>query len=420
MGEGKPLLLGIDLSDDYTQINMYQLSTKETTSISMSMDGSNPLIPTCLLIKESTKEWTFGEEAQKFHCLSGGMFFDHLLTRIRQDEPVVIYDTMFTPVMLLSKYFKKLLQFVRQRFLNYSIAQLVITLDDMSNKMVDVIYDSLKPLGLERDRVKIISRVESFMYYILSQKQDLWANDVGLFQFDENGMFYYRLSVNRRSIPMPVVVNKINLSEDFSLSQLEEEEKDRFAFRFEKMANQLLFKRLTSSLFFTGIGYAGDWVDELLKKLCLGRRVFKGQNLYSKGACYAAWALCYGELKDYLLLSDEMITSTIELKVYQNAKAVNYPLARLGTSWWQVNESITVILDDTNELELTISNLLKREPVKEVFRIDGLMERENKTIRLSIQLHYVDRETAVLTVRDTGFGEFYPTTYRIWEQTLIL
>jgi hypothetical protein len=186
------------------------------------------------------------------------------------------------------------------------------------------------------------------------------------------------------------------------------------------MANQLLFKRLTTSLFFTGTGFVGDWVDNTLKKLCVGRRVFKGQNLYTKGACYAAWALYYGELKEYLLLSDEMITSTIELKVYQNAKDVNYPLAKLGTPWWQVNEAISVILDSTNELELTVTNLLKREPIRETLRIDGLMERENKTVRLSIQLHYVDRETAVLTVRDTGFGQFYETTYRIWEQTLTL
>lgn len=420
MAEGKQLLLGIDLSDDFTQISLYQMQTKDTTSIAMSMDTTNPLIPTCLLVKESTKEWTFGEEALRIHSLNGGVYVDHLLSKVRQEETLVIYDTPMTPVMLLTKFFKKILNYIRQHFLNSTIAQLVITIDDMSQHMVKALYDSLQPLGLEKDRVKVLGRVESFMYYILSQKQDLWSNDVGLFHFDKNGLIYYRLTVNRRTIPMPVVVNKISLSEEFSLSILEEEGKDRFTFRFEKMANQLLYKRLTTSLFFTGSGFSGEWVDNTLKKLCVGRRVFKGQNLYTKGACYAAWALKYGELKDYLLVSDEMITSTIELKVYQNAKDVNYPLAKIGTPWWQVNETLTVILDNTNELEFTVTNLLKREPIKEALRMDGLMERENKTIRLSIQLHFLDRETAVITVRDTGFGQFYDTTYRIWEQTLTL
>lgn len=420
VGEGKQLFLGIDIADDYTQVSMYQMQTKDTTSIAMSMDVSNPLIPTCLLVKENTKEWVFGEEAVRIHNFNGGVLVDHLVSRIRQEETIEIYQTNWTPVMLLSKYFKKIFSYIRQNFLNSTIAQLVITADEMSQRMQETIYESLQPLGLERDRVKVLTRVESFMYYILSQKQELWANDVGLFQFDENGLMYYRLFVNRRTNPIPVVVNKVNLSTEFTLSMLDEEPVERLTFRFEKMANQLLFKRLTASLFFSGIGFTGDWVDNTLKKLCVGRRVFKGQNLYTKGACYAAKAQYYGELEEYLLLSDEMITSTIEIKVYQNSKDINFLLAKLGTPWWQVNETITVILDQTNEIELTITNLLKREPVKELLRIDGLMDRENKTIRLSIQLHYVDRETAVLTVRDTGFGEFYDGTYRIWEQTLTL
>lgn len=418
--EGKQLLLGIDMEDDFTQISLYQMQTKDSISISMSEDSINPLIPTCLLVKESSKEWIIGDDAIRINNLRGGEFVDRLISRVRRNEAVEIYQSTFTPVMLLTNYFKKLLKFIRQNYLNCTIAQLVITTADMSQQMIDAMYDSLQPLGLEKDRVKVISRVESFMYYVLCQKQDLWSNDVGLFNFDENGLMYYRLSINRRTNPIPVVINKINLSEEFSISLLKEEAIDRFTFRFEKMANQLLFKRLTTSLFFTGKGFIGDWVDNSLKKLCVGRRVFKGQNLYTKGACYAAWALYYGELKEYLLLSDEMITSTIEIKTFRNSKDINYPLAKMGTIWWQVNETINVILDQTNEIELTITNLLKREPVRETLSIDGLMVRENKTIRLSIQLHYVDRETAVLTVRDTGFGQFYEGTYRIWEQTLTL
>ena len=46
--------------------------------------------------------------------------------------------------------------------------------------------------------------------------------------------------------------------------------------------------------------------------------------------------------------------------------------------------------------------------------------RENKTIRLQIRLHFLNRETAVITVKDTGFGAFYENGYRIWEQILKL
>lgn len=420
MGGNNQILLGIDLKEDVTQVSLYQMSHSDITSVTMSADATNPLVPTCLLVKDSSKEWYFGEEALRLKELNAGVFVDHLLSRVKKGESIEIYSVALTPITLLSKFFKKLLGYIRQNYLNSTIGKIVITLDDTTPRMCEAIYEALELLGLERDRVNVISRVQSFMYYILSQKQDLWSNDVGLFHFDEYGLIYYRMSVNRRSHPIPVLVNKIDLSEEFNYQLMEADGAERFSQRFEKTVNLLLYKRLTTSLFFTGEGFSGIWVDATLKRLCIGRRVFKGQNLYTKGACYAAKALFYQELEDYLLLSDEMITSSISIRLYQDAKEVNYELAKAGTPWWQIDESITVILDNTKDLEFTITNLLKREPIKEIFYIDGLMERENKTIRLALNLHFVDRETAVLTVRDTGFGVFYDTTYRIWEQILTL
>ena len=40
------------------------------------------------------------------------------------------------------------------------------------------------------------------MYYALSQERELWLNDVGLFDFNEDGLSFYRISINRRANPM--------------------------------------------------------------------------------------------------------------------------------------------------------------------------------------------------------------------------
>ncbi len=34
-----------------------------------------------------------------------------------------------------------------------------------------------------------------------------------------------------------------------------------------------------------GEGFEGGWADSLFRKLCVGRRLFKGRNLYVSGAC---------------------------------------------------------------------------------------------------------------------------------------
>lgn len=420
MGEGKQLLLGFEITNEFSQIYYYQSQNQDAIPFFMTQNQSNPLFPTCLAVKESTKEWMIGEDALRLFDLGGAVFIDNLLHKIENKESITIYGVTFTPEMLLTKFFKKAFMVVRQQFLNSSIQKLVITVPNLTPTMTELIYLSLEDLGLLKSRVHIISQVQSYMYYVLSQKAEIWAHDVSLFTYDERGLFYYNLTVNRRMQPYAVIVNSMNLSNELTSEVFEQEPVERILYRLEKIMNQVLYKRLTSAVFVTGKRFEGNWVREVLIRLSSSRRVFLGQNLYAKGACLAAKGFIEDSFSNYLFLSDEMITSTISLRVYENAKEIDYCLVKAGTPWWKANNTVTVILDQTKELCFTVTNLLKREPLHEVLSLDGLLERENKTIRLSITVHFVDQSTAIVTVRDVGFGVFYETNYRIWEQILTL
>ncbi len=420
MGEGKQLLLGFEITNESSQIYFFQTQAQDAVPIFMTQNQSNPLFPTCLAVKESTKEWLLGEEAIRLVDLGEAVLVDNLLKKVENQESITVYGTSFTPEMLLTKFFKRAFMVVRQQFLNSSIQKLVITIPNLTAKTTELIYLSLEELGLLRDRVYIISQVQSYMYYVLSQKPEIWAHDVSLFTYDETGLFYYSLSVNRRMQPYAVLVNRMDLSNELTPELFEQEPLERVLYRLEKIMNQVLYKRLTSAVFVTGKGFEGNWVRDVLIRLSSSRRVFLGQNLYAKGACLAAKGFLDDRFLNYLFLGDEMITSTISLRVYENAKEVDFCLVKAGTPWWKANNTVTVILDQTKELAFTVTNLLKREPLYEVLSLDGLLERENKTIRLSITVHFIDRFTAIVTVRDVGFGVFYETNYRIWEQVLTL
>ena len=420
MGEGKQLLLGFEITNESSQKYFFQTQAQDAVPIFMTQNQSNPLFPTCLAVKESTKEWLLGEEAIRLVDLGEAVLVDNLLKKVENQESITVYGTSFTPEMLLTKFFKRAFMVVRQQFLNSSIQKLVITIPNLTAKTTELIYLSLEELGLLRDRVYIISQVQSYMYYVLSQKPEIWAHDVSLFTYDETGLFYYNLSVNRRMQPYAVLVNRMDLSNELTPELFEQEPLERVLYRLEKIMNQVLYKRLTSAVFVTGKGFEGNWVRDVLIRLSSSRRVFLGQNLYAKGACLAAKGFLDDRFLNYLFLGDEMITSTISLRVYENAKEVDFCLVKAGTPWWKANNTVTVILDQTKELAFTVTNLLKREPLYEVLSLDGLLERENKTIRLSITVHFIDRFTAIVTVRDVGFGVFYETNYRIWEQVLTL
>lgn len=420
MGDNKQLILGLEITDEVSQIYYYQSQSSDAMPIFLTQNRSNPLFPTCLAVKETTKEWIVGEEAIRLAELGGASSVEHLLTRLETNEDITIYGVTFTPQMLLTKFLKKTLMVVRQQFLNSSIQKLVVTVPNLTAKLSAEIYASLEELGLKSDRVTVISQVQSYMYYVLCQKPEIWANEVALFTYDETGLFYYSLTMNKRMQPYAVIVDRVDLSNELTPQMFQEEPLERVLYRLEKLLNQVLYKKLTSAVFMTGKGFEGNWIRDVLVRLSSSRRVFVGQNLYAKGACFAAQGFAEENFQNYLFLSDEMITSTITLRLYENAKEVEYCMVKAGTPWWKADHTVTVILDQTKELCFTVSNLLKREPLQEVFSLDGMVERENKTIRLAVTVHFVDRFTAVVTVRDTGFGEFYATNYRIWEQTLTL
>jgi len=420
MGENKQLLIGFEITNETSQIYYYQSQTGDAVPIFLTQNQSNPLFPTCLAVKESNKEWMVGEEALRSSSLGGSLLIENILEKLEHQESITIYGATFTPVMLLTKFFKKAFMVVRQQFLNSSIQKLVITVPDLTPNMTEMIYLSLEELGIYRDRVHIISQVQSYMYYVLSQKPEIWMHDVSLFTYDETGLFYYNLTVNRMMQPFTVIVERMDLSNELTPELFEQEPIERVLYRLERLMNQVLYRRLTSAVFVTGKGFEGNWVRDVLVRLSSSRRVFLGQNLYAKGTCLAAKGFLDDSFQNYLFLSEEMITSNISLRLYENAKEVDFCLIKAGTPWWKANNTVTVILDQTKELSFTVTNLLNREPLYEVLSLDGLMERENKTIKLSVTVHFIDRETAIVTVRDVGFGVFYETNYRIWEQMLTL
>ena len=50
--------------------------------------------------------------------------------------------------------------------------------------------------------------------------------------------------------------------------------------------------------------------------------------------------------------------------------------------------------------------------------LDGPVRKERRSTRLQLTFRFINRDTAVVKLKDIGFGEFYKTNYRVWEQIL--
>lgn len=420
MEDDRTLLVGFDLCDDYSQLSCIFKNAAEPESVCITPDQSKFLIPTAVCVREMTKDWVIGEEAERCRDRMAGVYVDKLLSKLMKQEPVEIYGSMFEPEVLLEKFFRKVFGILRQRYQNNSIRQLVLTVRSCEPGIEERLYEVMLALGIDRDRVKIISHTSAFMYYIVSQPRDVWVNDVALFDYGVEGLRYCQLTFGRKGAPTAVVAESVDLSEDISYKMLSELSAERLAHAFESIANLTLHKKIITSLFVTGRGFEGDWSADVLRRLCMGRRVFLGQNLYTKGACYAARALVQNRLTEYQFLPEECIKASVSLRVYHDAQAYQLELASVGDNWKTAGTNCTLILDQCNELEFTVSDAVHKDTVLEIMTLDGPVRKERRSTRLQLSLHFISRDMAVVKLKDIGFGEFYKTNYRVWEQILKL
>lgn len=420
--ERQKLFIGIDLENDFSQISYYDEALFEPRSISQKEEEEVYLIPTVLAATCDNGQWYFGEDALQLVRNGQAVALTDFIDKIENGRPILYYDKEWAAADILTRYLRKCLHLIAVRFPAGGIEKLVITVVKKEKALVEAIQEALHELGLEKDRVAVISHQESYTYYALRQKKELWLNDVGLFDFSERGLFFYRISMNRRTIPITVGIEKKDFTNLMSFDMLRGgREDDELAYMFDGITKNALHKKIVSTIYVTGRGFEGNWHKQVLEGLCVGRRVFFGQNLYTIGACYGAKELAgEGKLKDYLILNEDMVLVDISVKVFANTKFVPYYLVKAGMNWFDVNNKIEVIPDEETELELEVFDVMTQQKKTFLLRIDSIEGRPRRTTILEVGLKFLEPKTCVLQVKDKGFGNMFPSTNRIWEKEIHL
>lgn len=415
MNDQRNLLVGLDLGDDFTQMSCFHV--KENDPESVSFNGNDTfLIPTVLCVTNESKEWLYGVDAVEKWEKEEAVRVDHLVEKAMADEPVTIFDISFTAAALLEKFFRKTLSALKRIYPNDSIMQLVVTVEETSEMLNKNIYQALEALGLGKDRVLIKSHAVVAMYYAVNQERQLWMNDIGIFHNNGSRLYFYHVAINRKTKPSAVTVKKEDLTEAYTVTGAKEpmrvgEQTEEMAQRFHRIAKLTLSKYTMSAVYITGKGFEGSWIDPTLQELCLGRRIFKGQNLYTKGASYLAREQKGDKkLQDFILLGDEMLHSTVWMSAYVNAKMQEVVLAQIGTPWFEVNRELDFIVDGKAEVCIHSKSLFHKETKTYKLVLDSLPPRPNKMTRVRLSLRCNEPDHLDIELRDLGFGDHYPAT----------
>lgn len=383
------------------------------STVSMTSGSEDYSIPACLFKREEVNQWYFAREAINYNLAEKGMLVDNLWERALVGEPVQVVDEEFDPVALLTLFIKRSFSLIKN-FKPEKLSAIMFTVPELTKRAIEVLEKVSESLGFKDIRVSFEGREESIFYYVIHQPHELWLQDVLVYDFSDRYLKGYKLHVNRNAVPCVAFVD----TQETGLS-IDEQDKDS---EFADIVRNATGDNVVSMAYLIGRGFEEKWADESLRELCRGRRVFRGNNLYSKGACYAMKARML-ELdinSSLIFLGKDKLKVNVGMQVARAGEETYLAILDGGRNWFDSVKEFDIILQSGNSFELVVTPLDGKNVRNIEIVLDGLAAREPKTGRLHMKFYMESEDTLRICATDMGFGEFSPTTYQLFTKQINL
>ncbi len=410
MADNQDMYLGIDISSRYTILSVYNANMEEPQTVSTVLGAESYTIPTAIAKKNGLSQWFFGDEAIRQSKLHEAVLVEELFNLALKNGQVVIDGEPYKARELLVIYFKKIFTIPGPMSAIQSVAKMVFCLERVDFDTMELMNFLASGLGIDSKKLILLDRRESFYYYALSQNPELFTYDVALFDFSGSNLVSSMLHRNTNTRPQVIDIDVTNHGQigDNKDSQFLDIVTDTFG------------NKIISSVYLVGDGFEGDWMKESLTKLCRGRKVYLGQNLYSKGACYGGLVRDSGMDWPFIYIGDNDLKLNLSIRILDNNELKFFTLIDAGQSWYDAKGECEVIIDGPSEIEFYIQRPESRDAHMEVLELTDMPSRENRTSRVRIEARPLSDKSVTITIVDLGFGEISPGSGKTWEHTITI
>ncbi len=410
MEEG--LIIGFDLCKDFCRISYFVSGQEEPADLVFSEEENPYVIQNSICRKKGEDVWLIGQEAYETALLGGGSIVDKLLRLVSRRGFATFEGVQYSAEELLFHFLQETLEFLFKEKKTRKVLEIMYSVQELDTTVLDAVIRSTRRLGIERSRIHIISHTESYLYYVLSQKRELWSNISVLYDLSGDGLNYYELEVLRGMQPNVARASRTFLEEGFSLEILDSAAGRKMADNIMTgCVDRMLKKKLVSSAYLSGRGMDScqKWGENFLRVLCQRRKVFFIENLFAKGAVYAACEyLRETSVYPFSIMCEGRIDVDISMEVTQgnNQRVLN--LASVGNNWYETKEDFDLIPDQETSIRMKVKRLGERTPIMIDVPLKELPARPQKVTRVNVALSFLSEKMFTVTVTDKGFGEFFP------------
>lgn len=395
-----PKVLGIALSDISTNLIFYP-------------DDEALIFPTVISKKKGEDAWVVGEDAYALALDGKGIITDKLLKLTRKDGIATIDGTRYEGKEILKIYFREIINAGMEKLYKEKPEEVVVAMSGLEEDIVGDIREAFVGLGYQPNHIHIISKEESFIYFVLSLKKDIWNNKVGMYDLSDVSLTYYEMLVNRNSRKLLVNAESENMDEAFNLQILNNPSGAKLADKIlTSVAEKVMDKKKFSSIFLTGQVFAEhEWADGFISYLCSRGKVYLDTNIFAKGAAFKGVDLASeNSIYNLTAICEGRLRSDVYINVDNNGKDGKIYLAKAGDFWDEPDTELLMIPDEKEVIDISVVGIDGKVKKNIPIVLDFLPKRPIKTRRFYFRTKFLDDKIMNVEIEDAGFGDMYPPT----------
>ena len=418
------IVIGFDVSDDYSLISYYSLAEKEPVTVGTVVGGDDICIPTVLGKYYAENKWIFGRDALQFLDRKEGTVITNLLSRAREGKKVEVELRDYNPIDLLALFMKKCFALLAVSAPIEKVSAVIITVDRPDAETIDIFLRAIDILRIKPEKVYFQSHSESAYEYIINQNKEIWKNEVVICHMKSDCLYVRKMHKVQRTSPTVVLMEENTYkhikSTDF-IDATPEILKQKDA-EFEYVMKGTIEGSYVSAIFLIGDEFSGEWWKDSLAYMSRNRRVFIGNNLFSKGAAYGARERISPSERasEYVFLGKDKVKANVGMRVVRGGEEVYMALLDAGQNWYETKKECQLILDREEVLEFVITPLNGKDVKTGRMYLSGMPVRPRKATRIQLELKMVSERKLSVTVTDMGFGEFFEASGQYWTTEFIL
>lgn len=414
MREIRNLLIGLEINRDESQICYFDRKQQDPVSVTTKVGTNLYLFPTELSVLPDG-EWHYGLEADYFVREKKAFPVPDFFRCAEEGRNLTIGTKRYEASELMRHFLEGALGLLGLSDVVHSTLGICVTTGKLTGKLADTFRKALLEIGFGENQILLTDCRESFYYYCYSQRPSVWTRNMGLIRFHGRDVKFYTMSELPEAKPHPVTIRytgAITLPEDA-------DERD---VRFSSFVRKCCMGQLFSSIFITGEGFEKEWARTSIRTLTeCARHVFEGNNLFVKGACWAAVEnFERHQMQDRLYLGDDVVRTNLTIDVIDEGTQKVLTLVEAGRNWFDNGRTIDIIPDGRKDLVLTLTPLSGSTHQNIRIAFDGMPERPNRTTRIHLSCRCTSVNRCLVTAEDLGFGEFFPATHRKWQKEISL